>query len=74
MEEKKTKSVSQIMRAIRGKESQTKASHKLKTTVTTISRIESDKQIPGGLLALRMVKAGADIDEMIEAYEANKAS
>ena len=43
MEEKKTKSVSQIMRAIRGKESQTKASHKLKTTVTTISRIETSR-------------------------------
>lgn len=64
-----TATVSEIMRRLRGEDSQTKASTRFGTTVTTISRVESGKQVPGGLLALRMVKAGADVDEMILAYE-----
>lgn len=66
------RTINEIMRALRGPDSQTKSSVRFKTTVTTISRVEGGKQIPGGELALRMVKAGADIDEMIAAYEARK--
>lgn len=51
--------------------SQTAFAATLGTTVTTVSRLESGKQMPGGPLTVRLAMNGVSLSELNEAFTLN---
>ena len=53
--------------------SQTKFAQALDTTVTTISRLEAGKQVPGGPLTVKLILAGVPVEKLDAAFDRIRA-